>query len=96
MTVLLAGVSMTMQGIAPSPEKAAQLGTLLDRFATSVGVSIDKVKGVLGAYAHGSAPARDSLLEAGQQWRQSVPVLRHSAGTRPDADAAGDTAIPRG
>lgn len=92
MTVLLAGVSMTMQGIAPSPEKAAQLGTLLDRFATSVGVSIDKVKTVLSVYARGSAPARDSLIEAGQQWRKSVPVLRHS----PDAPLDVDAARPRG
>ena len=87
MTALLAGVSMTMSGIAPSPERATQLSGLLDRFSAGVGISIDKVKSVLGDYAAGGAPARSSLLEAGAQWRESVPVLRHTPDAPRDADA---------
>jgi len=78
MTVLLGGVAMTMNGIAPSPERASQLNKLLDRISAGVGITAEKVKNVLTAYAAGGAPARNDLLEANAEWRANVPILRQA------------------
>lgn len=76
MTVLLSGVSMTMAGIAPSPDRASHLEALLKRIEPVANICVDRVKSVLGSYASGSAPHREILLEAGNEWRQNVPMLR--------------------
>jgi hypothetical protein len=76
MTVLISGVSMTMSGIAPSPERASQLQSLLKRFEPLADLCVDRVKSVLSAHASGMAPNRETLLEAGNQWRESLPMLR--------------------
>lgn len=84
---------MTMNGIAPSPERANQLNNLLDRISAGVGVTVEKVKNVLTAYAAGVAPARTDLIEAGAEWRASVPALRQA----PEAPHEADTSnAPRG
>jgi len=93
MTALLGGVAMTMNGIAPSPERATQLNKLLDRISAGVGVTVEKVKSVLNAYSAGGAPARADLLEASAEWRAQVPVLRQA----PDAAHEAETSnAPRG
>lgn len=84
---------MTMNGIAPSPERASQLNKLLDRISGGVDVAVEKVKGVLAAYAAGGAPARSDLVEAGEQWRASVPALRQVPETPHEADTSN---APRG
>ncbi|WP_454912946.1 hypothetical protein [Variovorax gossypii] len=76
MTVLLSGVSMTMAGIAPSPDRASYLQTLLKRIEPAANICVDRVKSVLSSYASGSAPNRDILLEAGNEWRQNMAMLR--------------------
>ncbi|WP_146039641.1 MULTISPECIES: hypothetical protein [unclassified Variovorax] len=93
MTALLGGVAMTMNGIAPSPERAAQLNKLLDRIAVGVGVTVEKVKSVLAVYSAGSAPARADLLEASAEWRAQVPVLRQAPQAAHEADTGN---APRG
>jgi hypothetical protein len=86
MTALLGGVAMTMNGIAPSPERANQLNSLLDRISAGVDVTVEKVKSVLAAYAAGGAPARADLIEAGAEWRVSAPALRQAPEAPQDAD----------
>jgi hypothetical protein len=93
MTVLLAGVAMTMNGIAPSPERASQLRTVLDRISAGVEVTVAKVSSVLNAYATGGAPARADLIAAGAEWRASVPALRQAPAAPEDADVSN---APRG
>lgn len=93
MTALLGGVAMTMNGIAPSPERANQLNTLLDRISAGVDVTVEKVKSVLSAYAAGGAPARTDLLAAGAEWRANVPVLRQVPEAAHEADRSNS---PRG
>lgn len=88
MTVLLAGVSMTMAGIAPSPDRASHLQTLLKRIEPAANICVDRVKSVLNSYASGSAPNREILLEAGNEWRQNMPMLRDM---RNGIDAPGET-----
>ena len=93
MTALLGGVAMTMNGIAPSPERATQLNKLLDRISAGVGVTAEKVKSVLTADSTRRAPALAGLLEARAQWRAQVPDLRQA----PDAAHEADTSnAPRG
>ncbi|CAN7779062.1 hypothetical protein LJR290_007990 [Variovorax sp. LjRoot290] len=93
MTALLGGVAMTMNGIAPSPERATQLNTLLDRISDGVGVTVERVKSVLSAYAAGGAPARTDLLAAGAEWRANVPALRQMPEAPHDTDGGN---APRG
>lgn len=90
MTVLLSGVSMTMAGITPSPERASQLQSLLKRIEPLADLCVDRVKSVLSAHASGLAPNREILLEAGNEWRQSLPMLRDlrsATDTSREADA---------
>lgn len=84
---------MTMNGIAPSPERATQLNKLLDRISAGVGVTVEKVKSVLTAYSTGTAPARADLLEAGAEWRAQVPALRQAPEAAHEADTSN---APRG
>jgi len=84
---------MTINGIAPSPERASQLNTILDRISAGVDVTVEKVKSVLTAYAAGRAPARTDLIEAGAEWRANVPALRQAPAAPDDADIS---SAPRG
>lgn len=84
---------MTMNGIAPSPERATQLNKLLDSISAGVDVTVEKVKSVLAAYSAGGAPARADLLEASAEWRAHVPALRQAPEPSHEAETSN---APRG
>lgn len=58
------------------PDRASYLQTLLKRIEPAANICVDRVKSVLSSYASGSAPNRDILLEAGNEWRQNMAMLR--------------------
>lgn len=94
MSKMLAGISMTMAGIAPSKSNAHDYLRILERMNGEVQAPVDRIVGVLRNFAGGAGVAIDVIRDAKDQWREAVPALR-SAFT--DADQFAERApAPRG